>query len=397
MNARRTLGFTRRMLYQFRHDRRTLGFVLAMPLLMMIAFGYTFGGDVSHVKVQIVDQDAGIPAWVEHLLPPELCQNISGLNVGHKVVGRLDSTTLEMSSSGDWNASKARVDRNGAWAAIRFPENFTLNFLLAVNATPDAPKAVIEIYIDGSNPTIASTVLKVVNSALISAINNISKASGQSAPSIPILPHISYAYGGGDTKFIDYFAPAIMSFAIMMVTTMLTIILFVYERRSGTLQRLLASPATPSEIVLGYALAFAVIGVFQSLVILFAAMLLFNITIVGNIALALLVILLLAFVHQGLGILLSASARNELQAIQFIPMVIFPAVLLAGMFWPVESIPQILQPISYLIPLRYGIDAERSIMLRGWGLSEIWPQVLALVIFACITLGGAILLLRRRK
>jgi ABC-2 type transport system permease protein len=393
MNARRMLGFTRRMLLQFRHDRRTLGFVLGMPLLMMLAFGYTFGGDVSHIHVEIIDQDAGVPQWMAPILP----QNLSGLKAGTKVIERFDSTTLDMTSSSDWNASKAKVDRNDAWAAIRFPQNFTQDFLLSANATPGASQALIEIYLDGSSPNIASAVMKVVNSALLSALNNISAGSGQSARSIPIGIHISYAYGGGDTKFIDYFAPAIMSMAIMMVTTMLTIILFVYERRSGTLQRLLVSPATPAEIVFGYALAFAVIGVLQSIVILFAAMLLFNITIVGNIGVALLVILLLAFVHQGLGILLSASAKNELQAIQFIPLVLFPSILLAGMFWPVESIPQFLQPISYCVPLRYGIDAMRSIMLRGWGLDRIWPQVLALVLMACLTLGGAVLQLRRKR
>jgi ABC-2 type transport system permease protein len=393
MNARRTLGFTKRMLLQFRHDRRTLGFVIGMPLLMMLAFGYTFGGDVSNVKVDIIDQDSGIPPWMAPFLP----QNLSGLNASHKVIERLDTTALAMTSSTDWNSSKAKVDRNEAWAAIRFPENFTQNFLLSANATPGSVQAQIDIYIDGSSPNIASTVMKVVNSALLSALNNVSAASGQSARSIPIGTHVSYAYGGGDTKFIDYFAPGIMSMAIMMVTTILTIILFVYERRSGTLQRLLVSPATPSEIVLGYALAFAMLGLVQSIVVLFAAMLIFNITIVGSIAMALFVIMLLAFVHQGLGILLSASAKNELQAIQFIPLILFPSILLAGLFWPVESIPQFLQPISYCVPLRYGIDAMRSIMLRGWGLERIWPQVLALVFMACITLGGAILQLRRRR
>jgi len=236
-----------------------------------------------------------------------------------------------------------------------------------------------------------------VTDAYLRAITNITEQMGQSARKIPVAVHLSYAYGGGDTKFIDYFAPGIMSMAIMMVTTILTIILFVYERRSGTLQRLLVSPATPSEIVLGYALAFSVLGVAQSFVVLFAAMLLFNITIVGSIGLALLVILLLAFVHQGLGILLSASAKNELQAIQFIPLILFPSILLAGLFWPVESIPGFLQPVSYCVPLRYGIDAMRSIMLRGWGIERVWVQVLALVLMACLTLGGAIFQLRRRK
>jgi ABC-2 type transport system permease protein len=388
MNARRMLGFTKRMLLQFRHDRRTLGFVIGMPLLMMLAFGYTFGGEVSHVKVDIIDRDTGIPP--NPLLP-------NGLNVGDRIVSKLSSETLEITRSTDWAGSKSRVDRNEAWAAIRFPENFTLSFLLSVNATPGASQARIEVYLDGSSPTMASAIIKELNSAMISVIDSIGSEFNQSARKIPISVSISYAYGGGDTKFIDYFAPAIMSMAIMMVTTMLTIILFVYERRSGTLQRLLVSPATPAEIVFGYALAFAVLGVLQSIVILFAAMLIFNITIVGNIGVALLVILLLAFVHQGLGILLSASARNELQAIQFIPLVLFPSILLAGMFWPVESIPQFLQPVSYCVPLRYGIDAMRSIMLRGWGLDRIWPQVLALVLMACITLGGAILQLRRRR
>ena len=388
MNVRRMLGFTRRMLRQFRHDRRTLGFVIGMPLLMMLAFGYTFGGEVSNVKVVIVDQDAGIPP--NPMLP-------NGLNVGDRIAGKLNPTTLEMSKSTDWQAARDKVDRNEAWAAIRFSENFTQSFLLSVNATPGASQASIEVYLDGSSPTMSSAIIKELNSAMISVIDSIGSEFNQSGRKIPIAVSVSYAYGGGDTKFIDYFAPAIMSMAIMMVTTMLTIILFVYERRSGTLQRLLVSPATPAEIVFGYALAFAVIGVLQSVVILFAAMLLFDITIVGSIAVALLVILLLAFVHQGLGILLSASAKNELQAIQFIPLVLFPSILLAGMFWPVESIPAFLQPISYCVPLRYGIDAMRSIMLRGWGLERIWPQVLALVLMACLTLGGAILQLRRRR
>jgi ABC-2 type transport system permease protein len=388
MNARRMLGFTRRMLLQFRHDRRTLGFVIGMPLLMMLAFGYTFGGEVSHVKVEIINNDAGIQP--NPMLP-------NGLHVGNRIIGKLNSDTLSMTTSKDWKASKEKVDRNEAWAAIMFPEYFTQSFLHSVNATPGASQARIEVYLDGSSPTMASAIIKELNSAMISVIDSIGSEFNQSGRKIPIAVHISYAYGGGDTKFIDYFAPAIMAMAIMMVTTMLTIILFVYERRSGTLQRLLVSPATAAEIVFGYALAFAVLGVLQSIVILFAAMLIFNVTVVGSVGVALLVILLLAFVHQGLGILLSASAKNELQAIQFIPLVLFPSILLAGMFWPVESIPQFLQPVSYCVPLRYGIDAMRSIMLRGWGLERIWPQVLALVLMACLTLGGAIIQLRRRK
>jgi ABC-2 type transport system permease protein len=205
-----------------------------------------------------------------------------------------------------------------------------------------------------------------------------------------------YAYGGGNTRFIDYFAPGVISFAIMMVTTLITIILFVNERRTGTLQRLLVSPAKEHEIVIGYSLAFATIGLLQSVVVLTAALLIFNISIVGNILLALLVVMLIGFGHQGLGILLSAGARNELQAIQFVPLILFPSILLAGLFWPIESIPSYLQPLCYIIPLRYGIDAERSIMLRGWGLGQVWIDIVVLIVFAMLTLTGSVLLLKRK-
>jgi ABC-2 type transport system permease protein len=250
---------------------------------------------------------------------------------------------------------------------------------------------------EGSNPTISGAIVKAVNEAVLATVKQAAAALNISSIDLPISIQPSYAYGGGDTEFIDYFAPGVISFAIMMVTIIITIILFVNERRTGTLQRLLASPAREEEIVVGYSLAFGLIGLVQSVVILVAAIVLFDITIAGSVVLALFVVFLIGIGHQGFGILLSTGAKNELQAIQFIPLIIFPSILLSGLFWPVESIPSVLQPLSYLIPLRYGIDAERAIMLRGWGVGEIWLDLVVLVVFAALTLGASILLLKKRK
>jgi ABC-2 type transport system permease protein len=149
--------------------------------------------------------------------------------------------------------------------------------------------------------------------------------------------------------------------------------------------------------VAGYAMAFAIIGILQSVVILAAAIIVFDITIVGSVFLALFVVMLLAFGHQGLGILLSSLAKNEMQAVQFIPLIVFPSVLLAGLFWPIESVPRYLRPISYFIPLRYGIDAERAIMIKGWGLGQVWVEIAILVFFAFLTLTGSVLFLKKRR
>ncbi|MEM4728774.1 MAG: ABC-2 transporter permease [Thermoplasmata archaeon] len=394
MNWRRTLAFSRRALLHFRHDRRTLGFILAMPLLLVLVFGYTFEGDVRDLEVDVVNLDAGVPAGASPLLP-------GGLRLGERVEAGLDREVLIPHGTKDVASARQRVRDGERWAVLIIPENFSSNFLLSaaarMNGSPGAPRAELEVYLDGSNPNIASAVLKAVSGAVASAINALAREMNQSTVEQPVRISAGYAYGGPELSFIDYFAPGVISFAIMMVTTMITIILFVYERRAGTLQRLLVSPATEGEIVTGYALAFAVIGVLQCTVILTAAILLFGITIHGNLLLAYGVLILLGFGHQGLGILLSSGARNELQAIQFIPLIIFPSVLLAGLFWPVEAIPEFLRPVSYFVPLKYGIDAVRSIMLRGWGLAEVWPQILALLIFACLTLGGSVALLKRKR
>lgn len=92
-----------------------------------------------------------------------------------------------------------------------------------------------------------------------------------------------------------------------------------------------------------------------------------------------------------------SGARNELQAIHFVPLILFPSILLAGLFWPIESIPNYLQSLSYVIPLRYGIDAERPIILRGWSLGQVWIDIVVLVVFAMLTITGSILLLKRKE
>ena len=392
MTLRRTLAFTKRSLLQFRHDRRTFAFVIVMPLLMILIFGYTFGGDVKGVKVALINQDNGIQ-------PIALPGNSfpQGFFLAENITGSLDTTTLSLQQATNPVDARHQVDDGALWAAIIFPENFSENFLASLSHPDSASRPHIEIYLDGSNPTIASTVLRTLSEAIQETMKTLASKLNLSQTNTSLVVEPVYAYGGGNTRFVDYFAPGVISFAIMMVTTMITIILFVNERRTGTLQRLLVSPAREHEIVLGYSLAFATIGLLQSIVVLTAALLIFNISIVGNIFLALFVVMLIGFGHQGLGILLSAGARNELQAIQFVPLILFPSILLAGLFWPIESIPSYLQPLCYIIPLRYGIDAERSIMLRGWNLGQIWIDVVILILFAMLTITGSVLLLKRKK
>jgi ABC-2 type transport system permease protein len=248
----------------------------------------------------------------------------------------------------------------------------------------------VSILADKSNVNVANPIIAAVNNA-------VAQTTHEEGHQPPVSVDSSNAIYGANAQFIDTFVPGIVSVAVWQITMLLTLIAFVGERTSGTLFRLLASPLKESELVAGYALAFGAIGAAQSAVLLAVGVLLFNITIVGNVFLAFGVIALLAIVAEGLGILLSSFARREAQAVQFLPFVVLPAFLLSGVFWPIQAIPKWLQPVSYLLPTTYAVEAVRSVTLRGWGLDKIYPDVVALLIFAGVFLVLATILLRRRE
>ena len=389
MNFRRTFAFTRRILLQFRHDRRTLAFVLIVPLLMMLIFGYTFGGEPKGLKIAVVNLDEKI----------QINDQNESLSIAELVIHKLDDETFSINYYDTFKEAKEALQDTEVWAVFYFPANFSNNLFqrFSLDDNQDISSQIV-ISLDGTNPNVDTTIVKELQIALKETNNQIRNIFNLPSHPDAITIESQYEYTDAeDVRFIDYFAPGVICFAIMMVTIMITILIFINERRQGTLQRLLTSPANETEIVLGYSLAFAIIGIIQCIVILLTAIIIFGITIVGNVFLALIVVILLAIGHQGLGILLSSGAKNELQAVQFIPLIIFPAILLSGLFWPVESIPSFLQPLTYFIPLKYGIDAERSIMLKGWGIGEIWFEILILVIFAILTLSLSVLLLKKRK
>ncbi|MEM4292831.1 MAG: ABC transporter permease [Thermoplasmata archaeon] len=385
MKVRRVLAFTKRALFQFRHDKRTFAFVLAVPLLMILIFGYTFSGEVHNVNVLFVTKDTG-NAQTSPFFPKEF-------NLSAAIFENLDKAVLNIRNESDLDTARTAVEKREVWALIYIPENFTNEFLAALLGSGNGSKIIV--YLDGSNPTITAAVLSKLGEAVKKAVESLPGQNFTQKSAVSI--GTNYIYGSENTKFIDYFAPGVMSFAVMIVTTILTIILFVNERRNGTLQRIMASPARAEEVVLGYALAFGILCLLQSCVILCTGILLFGITIKGNVFLAFTVFFIIGVGHQGLGILLSCGAKNELQAIQFIPFIIFPSILLSGLFWPVESIPAVLQPLSYFVPLKYGIDAQRTIMVRGLGLGDVWFEICVLIGFAALTIAGSTLMLRRKE
>lgn len=361
MGMARVLAITRKSLSQFRHDRRTLGFVFVMPLLLVLTFGYTFGGEVHDVRTLVVNEDEGS-------LAAALLEHVEG-------------DTLALEAYEAWEAARAEVEGGRAWAVVRFPASFTQDLM--------ARAATVTLALDGTSPPIVDAVLGTLRAAAEEAFAG---AGGAAALSL----EQEFVYGSEETRFIDSFAPGVVGLAILLVTTIFSVIVLVRERRGGTLERLFATPLRPAELITGHVFALGVIAFFQSGVVFAAAVLLFQVQVAGSLLLAFVILLLFAVGNMGLGIMLSSAARNELQAVQFVPLVLFPSILLTGVFFPLEAIPASVRDLSLAVPLTYANHALQSVMLRGWGpLRVAWDLVLLLV-YGVLTLLGAAVLVRRQ-
>jgi ABC-2 type transport system permease protein len=182
-----------------------------------------------------------------------------------------------------------------------------------------------------------------------------------------------------------------MVLVCFMFSLILTTMAFVGERNDGTLDRLFAAGVQPSEVLLGHLLAFSVIIIGQVSVVISIAVIVFEVPMHGSIILLFSLGLLLGWAAMCLGLFLSTKAKSEFQAMQLVMPIIFPALLLSGILWPVEALPFGLKEFSMLLPTTWAAESFRSIMMRGWGLSNplIWKSFLIIFAFGAVTLFAA--------
>ena len=375
MNPTRVLAITRRVLRGLRHDRRSVALIVVAPIMAMFVFGVAFSGNVSDIPLAVVNYDSEVAFG-----------NQTNLSLGASIVEHLDGDLVRVVSVADNATAIAMVERGEARGAVIIPANFSRDVVASIFNASFRGNTSVFVRLDRSNVNVAADLERAVAVAMQEAVKDLGRPA-------PIKLDDSEPIYGKDAKFADFFIPGIMTFAVFLLTNLLTITGFVQERLAGTLDRLGASPLTEGELVLGYSL----VALIQSVILITVAVVVFQITIVGPIVLAFLIVALLAIASQALGILLSAAARTEAQAVQFIPFLVFPVFLLSGIFWPVEAIPVWLRPLSWAVPTTYAVEGLRSVMIRGWGLERVAPFILALALFCLVFLVLARLSLKRSR
>ncbi|MFX1312114.1 MAG: ABC transporter permease, partial [Promethearchaeota archaeon] len=172
---------------------------------------------------------------------------------------------------------------------------------------------------------------------------------------------------------------------------------FTREKLTGTLYRVKATSTSKTEIMLGYLLGNSLIALVQSALLLAISVLFFQIHIMGNILLLFFILFIYSMSCVGLGIFASAFAQSELQAFQFIPLLLIPSMFFSGFIFPINSFPLVFQYISYFIPMTYSIRISRAIMINGFGLDMFFMDFLIMLFLTFIFLILAVIFFKMKK
>ncbi len=196
---------------------------------------------------------------------------------------------------------------------------------------------------------------------------------------------------------LDDLVPGLIALFAFFFIFLLAAVAFLRERTSGTLERLLATPLRRGELIAGYLVGFGIFALLQALVILAFTIVALKVQYRGSVTTIFLIEAVLVVGAVSLGLAVSAFARNELQAVQFVPLVLLPQVFLSGLLVPVDQLPEALRPIAAVLPLTYAIEALRSVMLAGYPLGDplILRDLSILAAFALLAASAAMASIRR--
>mgnify|MGYP004501722733 FL=1 len=328
-------------------DKRTMLILFGMPVVMMLLFGFAISTDVRNVRTAVVlsHVDHQTHKMVERL----------GANEYFDILYKVDNSA----------AAEQLIRHQKADVAIVFDRN---------NA--------IQVITDGADPNMAQMYANYATMILQSSDTSVMTQK------LLFNPQMRSCYN---------FVPGIMGMLLMLICAMMTSISIVKEKERGTMEVLLVSPIRPLMIIIAKAVPYLVLAFVILCTILFISKYLLLVPISGSLFWIFLVSCIYIIVALSLGLLISTVAKTQLVALlTSAMMLLMPSILLSGMMFPMESMPDILQYISAIMPPRYYISAMRKLMIMGVGIDKVMHEVLVLSLMATVLLSAALLKFRNR-
>jgi ABC-2 type transport system permease protein len=371
----RLFSLIRKEFIQIIRDPRTLALTFLMPVIQLLLLGYAATNDVRNVDLAVYDQDKS--------------PSSRALLEAYRAA---DYFRLSYFVGSDEEV-RALIDRGDARAGILIPPDY------GTRLTHDQT-AEVGFVIDGSDPTVAAAALSAATFIGQAKSTSLSvqrlDARGQGGGLQPPIQIRTQVWYNPNLVSAFYMIPALIGMIMIFMTTILTSTAIVRERERGTIEQLIVTPIRAWELVVGKLMPYVIIGFIDTVEILVAGVLIFGVPINGSLPLLLALSGLFLVTTLGLGLFISTVSNTQQEAMLTALFTILPSLFLSGFFFPIAAMPTVLQWISYAIPLRYFLIVVRGIIIKGVGTEALWPQIVALTIFAVIIMGGAALRFRKR-
>jgi len=369
---------------EFSHIRRqpsTLFFVLVVPVMETLIFGYAIEMQIENIPTVVYDLDGRTHAR----------QLVEALGNTRKflVVGQVH----------DEESFRRAMTSGRAKVGVKIPPDFTDRLVRAEQVQ-------VQVLVDGSDSQVATTAqsaanllgfnlsIQMVRSKAESAQSSLARdAFGRPALAIEMRPRILY---NPDLKSSHFFVPGLVGIILQLVTLFLTSFAIVRERELGTLEQLFVTPVGRAGLMLGKLFPYAILGFVETLIVLCVMVYVFGVPIAGAIPLLLGLATLFLVCSLGLGLFVSTLAKTQVAALMVAFIIMLPSVLLSGFVFPRSEMPAPIYAISFVIPVTYFIEILRGIVLRGADFLDLVNPVIGLSICCAVILTLSVLRFRKQ-
>jgi len=356
---------------QIRRDRLTLAMIVGIPVMQLLLFGFAINLNPKNLPTAVSIDDPGI--------------------FGRSIVAALTNSSYFEIVQQTNSPEKARrlLQEGRVIFVVEIPVNFTRDIVRGAQ-----PSLIIES--DATDPAAGSYALAAFNMLATTALRDDLvgplKARMQGPPPFQLVTHLLY---NPESNTQYNIVPGLLAIVLTMTMVLITCLALTRERERGTYENLLAMPATPFEIMLGKIAPNILIGIIQSSIVLLMAKFVFGVPMLGSFLLLAVALTIFIVANLAVGYTFSTIAQNQLQAMQMTFFFLLPAILLSGFAFPFKGMPVWAQWIGEVLPATHFLRIVRGILLKGNGVSEIWPDVWPLILF--LFAAGTIALARFQR
>ncbi|MFA5844701.1 MAG: ABC transporter permease [Coriobacteriia bacterium] len=355
---------------QLLRDRAMIPILFVMPVLQLVMFGYVVGADVRDIRTAVVDLDRS--------------------TASREAIGAFSGSGYFriVASPSSEDGVRTLMDTNEAQVAVIVPAGY--GRLVAQRRS-----GAIEVIVDGSDSKVAQ-VASGYSGAILADLGRRMRAAagmGDAGPGIDARVRVLF---NPSLRSVNTMVPGLISLILLLSATALMSQAVVKERERGTLEQLFVTPITRVQYLVGKIMPYVLVAIAQVTLVFTVGVLWFRVPFRGSLLVIAAGVLLFLFAGLGQGLLISTVSHTRQQAQQATMFIMIPSMVLSGFIFPLESMPKMIRPVTYLIPLRYILVILRATFMKGAGFVALWPQFAALAGFSLLIFAAALARFQKR-